>query len=216
MDVSIVTKHPAATVGVVVGTILIVYLATRGKSSAASASVPVSALAPTQTGTDAVAAQYNAQIAVAQLGAQVAVEQTDAALKAQESNNATAVTLAQVTTGATTDQVGIEAGASTEIAATQAQAAKDIADAAANAQIQTEQIRASTVTAAGNNTVNLTKALIAGHYTGTKIAQIVAASEGQGPQAIAASQPSDVANSPAGILSTIAKPVTSLLGTLFG
>lgn len=215
MDVSIVTKHPAATAGVVIGTVVIVYLATRNKTSQAAALAPA-ATAVDMTGTSAVASQYNAQIAVAQLGAEVANSQTNAALQAQESNNATAIALAQVTTGATVSEAEINAESQTEIAATNAKAATDIADAQANANIQEASIAASTVTANGNNTVNLVKNLIAGHYTGSKIAQIVSASEGQGPQAIAAAQPGEVAGSPAGIISSIAKPITSIFSSLFG
>lgn len=229
LDFAIVKRHPAATVGVVVGTVAIVYLATRNKSGASSpsASGVSSDLVAANSGTSVAAQAYNAQIVTAQLGAQVAVANTNAALTAQKDNNATAIDLARITTGATTTQAQIvsdsntmqtliNANAGTEIAHTNADAATEIATTVSNAQVATAVANASAYTSSTRAVTELAATLAAGNKrSSTGVAQIISAVQGQGPQAIAANQPSAVAGSPASIIGAIAKPVTSLLSKIF-
>lgn len=228
LDFAIVKRHPAATAAVVVGTVVVVYLATRNKSVPASPTASVSPdLVAAQTGSNVAAQQYNAQIVTAQLGAQVALGQTNAALEAQKNNNATAIDLARITTGATTDQTQIvsdsntmqtliNANAGTEIAHTNARAATEIATTVSNAQIATAMAEASTINNRTKAVTDLAATLAAGNKrSSTGVAQIVASVLGQGPQAIAANQPSQVAGSPSSIITAIAKPITSIFSSLF-
>lgn len=227
LDLTIVKKHPVATAGVVAATVVIVYVATRNKAGAASGPGGLTEISAVSQGTDAAAQAYNAQITTAQIGANVAAVQTQAALEAQKNNNATALDLARITTGATTTQAQIvsdaatqqeliDATASTEIAATNADAAKDIATTVSNAQVATAMATASAYTAQTKSITDLATSLAAGNKrSSTGVAQIISAVEGQGPQAIAANQPAAVAGSPSSIISAIAKPVTSLLSKIF-
>jgi hypothetical protein len=153
--------------------------------------------------------------------------QTNAALAAQESNNATALDLARVTTGATTEQAQIvsdaatmqtliNANAGTEIAHTNAGAAVEIATQISNAQVATAVANASGATARTKAVTDLAASLAAGNKrSSTGVAQIIAAVEGQGAQAIAANQPAAVAGSPGTIIGAIAKPITSIFRSLF-
>lgn len=216
----LIKKHPLATGAIVIAGGMILYFVMRGNAPAAA---PVGSLGGSLTGADLqlananaasnlVTAQYGAQIQVAQIGGQVAMAQTNAQLAAVQLETDAAKAIVTTQTQGATDVAAINADATTQQTKIQADAATEIAVTGFNDQLQAAQDSIAAQSAIASKKLDIVNNVItqAGKdksRSSTGWTQIISAFEGQGPQAIAANQPSEVASSPAGIISGIAKAI---------
>jgi hypothetical protein len=215
-DFSIIKEHPyIAGIIVVIGGIVIYLSMTGSSSSSSSAAAPDSGLsgsdlqlANLNAAQNLSAAQYGAQVTTAQIAGQVASQQSSdqVAIVNAEANSALAIVQTQ-TTGAV-QATQITSDATTDQTRINAQAATDIATVTAGDQLQGIQSQVNGQVAIANNNLTFDNSVIAAAGTdksrsSTGYAQIISSLQGQGPQAIAANQPSQVAGSPSAILKAI-------------
>lgn len=201
MDIAIVKKHPYATGAVIVFSILVIYLVMRKGTASSSSTVDTgggdAVLASVNSAQSLANAQANAQITGATIQGQVATTQINAQLAAAKDSNATALSI--VNTQSARD-LGIEASkdnASVLIATTGAEAAKQIAATQANTMLGIANISADVAKTQISSINDITTKLGTQKQLGSKIVNVIAAM--QGPQAIAANQPTSVATVNAGV-----------------
>lgn len=220
MNFDLIKKHPLATGAIVIIGAVVVYFAMHGNSSG---SAPVGSLGGSLTGADLqlananaasnlVTAQYGAQVTTAQIGGQVAIAQTNAQLAAVGLETEAAKAIVTTQTQGATDVASINADATTQQTKIQADAATTIAVTGFNDQLQAAQASIAANSAIASKRLDIVNNVItqAGKdksRSSTGWTQILSGLNGQGPEAIAANQPSAVASSPAGIISGIAKAI---------
>lgn len=194
-------KHPYATGAVIVFSILVIYLVMRKGTASSSSTVDTgggdAVLASVNSAQSLANAQANAQITGATIQGQVATTQINAQLAAAKDSNATALSI--VNTQSARD-LGIEASkdnASVLIATTGAEAAKQIAATQANTMLGIANISADVAKTQISSINDITTKLGTQKQLGSKIVNVIAAM--QGPQAIAANQPTSVATVNAGV-----------------
>lgn len=219
MDLAIVKRHPYVTGVVALFAVIIIYLIMkRGSSSSSSAAVAPgggdAVLATVNSAQSLADAQTNAQIDTATIQGQVATNQINAELAAQKDTNATALAIVNTQTAGAVQANEDTQNASVQVATVNAQAAKDIVDAQSNTTLGVANLFAGVENNQINTVADVAKSAMAKGYNATKVATIVSSVQGLGPQAIAANQPSQVANSPASILKAL-NPA-SIIGSLFG
>lgn len=200
MDLAIVKRHPYATGAVIVFFILVIYLVMK-KGSASSSSTDTgggdAVLATVNSAQSLANAQANAQITGATIQGQVATTQINAQLAAAKDSNATALSIVSVQSAR---DLGIEASkdnASVMIANSGADAAKQIATTQANAMLGIAGIQADVAKTQIRSINDITTKFGSQKQLGSKIVNVIAAM--QGPQAIAANQPTSVATVNAGV-----------------
>lgn len=217
MDFSLVKKHPvAAGVIVLVGGVIL-YLLFRGNAASASGgdiSGGAGQLAAVSAAQDATNAQYNAQIQVAQIGGQVAAAQTAAQLAAVQAQAQTAQNIVTTQTQGATDIAKINADSTTQQTQINADAKVQVAQTVINGQLSAVQSQIAATSAAQQRSFDIATKVITSasadkSRSSTGWAQILAALEGQGPAAIAANQPSNVANSAPNIISSIGSALSN-------
>lgn len=235
MNFALVKKHPLATGAVVIVGGIIVYMIVRnlgGGSSANSADGSVvdtsgyssdPRIAAIQAGAGVQAGQQASALQAMQLQADVVNNQTTAALEAAKLQAERDQNIAEITTGGDVAKAQISSNTTEFVAGTQAHAYES-AIAASTVQAQINADAAVSINDSRNNIVlaeinNQSKIIdAAGKDKGrssTGWAQIESSFMGQGPQAIAANQPSAVASSPGAILSGIASVGKSIFTGLF-
>lgn len=217
LDLSLVKKHPvAAGVIVFVGGI-IVYLLFKHGSAAPAASGDMSGaagqLAAVSAAQDATNAQYNAQIQVASIGGQVATAQTNAQLAAVQAETLAAQNIVTTQTQGATNIAKITADSTTQQTQINADAKVQVAQTVINGQLAAVQTQIAAQSAAQQRSFDIANKVITSAGTdksrsSTGWAQIIAALQGQGPQAIAANQPSNVANSVPNIIGSIGSVIS--------
>lgn len=219
-NLEVVKRHPVLAGAVVFGGAVILYLLI--KHGSASASQPNASTSDAQlqsiAGAEAVAsAQYGAQLQIAQIQGQVASEQTQASLAAIQTQAQAAENIVSTQTAGAVQQTQITADAGTQAAKINADAQTEIAHTVVNGQIAETQSALDAYNTAQQHQFDLASQVItsAGADKGrssTGWAQIISALGGQGPAAIAANQPSQVASSNAtgNIISSITKGIFSL------
>jgi hypothetical protein len=226
MNFSIVKQHPyasAAVAAIVVIVAVIVARSSGGGGSSSGSSVSGSGsnsqLAAVNAATAANNAVVNAQVETVQLGAMVAARQSDNALAAQRDTNTTALSIVKEQTARDIAAASIVTGGQTDIAHLTTAADVEKTRITANAAVGIAQTNANAAVSISNNQTGIQRQVVASAgldkgRSSTGWAQIISAFFGQGPQAIAANQPSNVANSASSIIGAL-NP-SKLLGAFFG
>lgn len=224
MDFSSIKKHPYVTASVGIVGVIVLYLILKSHSSSASGGTSPdlsseNALTQVQAASSVALAQSGTAANIAELNAQVATTQVNAQLEAVKSSNATALSIVQTQSAEHVQENADSVGGSVAIANENATAAEAIAQTQSNTVLGIAATQADVQKTQISSLSDATRFLANKGYNAQKITNIVSALEG--PQAIAANQPSSVsaqqgenANSPAGFLS-ILNP-TKLLSTFFG
>ena len=210
----IVKKHPYAIGGSLIAVFLLIYLYRKHAASASESSSTPSTVVSSPTDT----APNNTQIALAGIAAQTSQVQTAASLQASlaqtaasvaenKQNNRTAVLQSEIQGQTAIGQTEIQTAGATDVA----QIAANGAVAVQNAK---NQVQLAQIAEQESFYKTLTKT---GHLGGssTGVAQVLSAVYGQGPQAIAANEPSAVANSPANIISSVGNVAGKIFSGLF-
>lgn len=218
MNFELIKKHPVAAGAVVLfGAVVLYALMKHGAPASSSSSPDLSGanaqLAYIQSGQAAIDSQTNASVEMAQLSAQVATAQTNAQLAAVQVEAKSAENIVTTQTQGATDIASINADATTQQTQINADAKTAIASTVVNAQLEAAQAQIDAEKSAQQHSFDLASSVITSAGTdksrsSTGWAQIIAAIEGQGPQAIAANQPSNVANSVPNIIGTIGSVIS--------
>jgi hypothetical protein len=215
MDTSLFKKHPVILGAVVLIGGLFVYLAIKsGKQSAPSSPDISTDIANAQAAQAITANQYGAQLQIAGISAQVSAYQAQAELAAVQARTAGDVAIATAQASRDLGIATVSADAQTQQTRIVADAKRDIASdyfhtslEAINSQVDLDreielhkfEITQNVISQAGKDKSR----------SSTGWAQIFSALQGRGPEAIAANQPSEVASSPANIISSIGKTISS-------
>lgn len=219
MNLELIKRHPVIAGVVVFAGAVIFYLLVKHSAPAkqSDGSVSDSQMQSIAAGEAVASAQYGAQLQIAQIQGQVASEQTQASLAAVQAQAAAAQNIVSTQVAGDVQKTQITADAGTQQAQINANAQTEIAHTVVNGQIEEAQSALDAYNAAQQHQFDLATQVItsAGQDKGrssTGWAQIISALRGQGPEAIAANQPSQVASSNAtgNIISSITKGIFSL------
>lgn len=226
MNLQIVKSHPYVTGAVAIAGVVILYmLLHRSSSSGGATSAPdlssENSLAAIQQGSSVALAQSGAAQSIADLNANVATNQVNAQLAAVKDTNATALAIVGTQTSAQVQTNLDTVNGTVAVATVNANAAKDIATTEGNTYLGIAATQADVAKTQIASLSDVAKTLGTQKQLGSKVGNVLAVL--QGPQAIAANQPTSVATvnasvagGPAGIISAL-NPAKLLAGlSLFG
>ncbi len=200
MDFSVAKRHPYLIGGSVFVGLIILYLALHKRSTASS---PTSAgggdavLNGISNATMLANAQTNAQVEVAQIQGNVATNQIEAQLEAEQSRQDTALAIVGVQANRDLAVEMSKDQASVQMTTINANAATQISADQKNTLLGIANIQSDLATKQINSIHDIAATLGTQKQLGSKVVNLIAAM--QGPQAIAANQPTSVATVNAGV-----------------
>jgi hypothetical protein len=228
MNLQIVKSHPYVTGAVGIVGIVILYMILKSRSSASGGANSAadlsseSSLAAVQQGSSVALAQSSAAQSIADLNANVATNQVNAQLAAVKDTNATALAIVGTQESSHVQQNLDTVNGTVAVATVNANAAKDIATTEGNTYLGIAGVQADVAKTQIASLSDVAKTLGTQKQLGSKVGNVLAVL--QGPQAIAANQPTSVATvnasaagGPVGILNAL-NPAKLLSGfaALFG